>query len=261
MQIYDRLIWEDDFDSSDLDMSKWSFRTGNWQVTPDGKPVAPGWGNHELQYYTDGGKNIRLDGSCLSLIARREDSPRQFGQIYRYTSARIDTRNKFSFTYGRIEFRASCPVGAGLWPAVWMLPEGEEYGPWAASGELDLLETKGRLPDRIFGTIHYGGTHPLNTLQEYTSALPEGAGIDSFHVYEVIWEPGSISWLVDGRTYAETRAWSSKAPGIEYPAPFDRPFYLLINLAVGGSFDAQAAGRVTTNLPAEFRLDYIRIYQ
>ena len=139
MRMYNKLIWEDDFDGSELDMTKWSFRTGNWQVAPDGTPVVPGWGNQELQYYTDGGKNIRLDGSCLNLIARREDSPEQFGQRYMYTSARIDTRNKFSFTYGRIEFRASCPVGAGLWPAVWMLPEGEEYGPWAASGELDLL--------------------------------------------------------------------------------------------------------------------------
>ena len=261
MRMYNKLIWEDDFDGSELDMTKWSFRTGNWQVAPDGTPVVPGWGNQELQYYTDGGKNIRLDGSCLNLIARREDSPEQFGQRYMYTSARIDTRNKFSFTYGRIEFRASCPVGAGLWPAVWMLPEGEEYGPWAASGELDLLEAKGRLPDRIFGTIHYGGAYPLNTHQEYTADLPAGAGIDSFHVYEVVWELGSITWLVDGRAYAGTTSWKSKAPGIKPPAPFDKPFYLLINLAVGGSFDEQAMGRVTADLPAEFRLDYIRIFQ
>ena len=261
MRMYNKLIWEDDFDGSELDLSKWSFRTGNWQVAPDGTPVVPGWGNRELQYYTEGGGNVSLGGSRLSLIARMEDSPEQFGRTCSYTSARIDTRGKFSFTYGRIEFRASCPLGTGLWPAVWMLPEGEEYGPWAASGELDLLEAKGRLPDRVFGTIHYGGAYPLNTHQEYTAALPEGAGIDSFHTYEVIWEPGSISWLVDGRTYAETRAWASKAPGIEHPAPFDRPFYLLINLAVGGTFDEQSMGRVTTALPAEFRLEYIRVFQ
>ena len=142
-----------------------------------------------------------------------------------------------------------------------MLPEGEEYGPWAASGELDLLEAKGRLSDRVFGTIHYGGAYPLNTHQEYTATLPAGTGIDSFHTYEVIWEPGRISWLVDGRVYAAATEWRSRTPGIESPAPFDKPFYLLVNLAVGGSFDEQAMGRVTTDLPAEFRLDYIRIFQ
>ena len=134
MEMYNRLIWEDDFDGPELDMTKWSFRTGNWQVAPDGTPVVPGWGNRELQYYTEGGGNVSLGGSRLSLIARMEDSPEQFGRTCSYTSARIDTRGKFSFTYGRIEFRASCPLGTGLWPAVWMLPEGEEYGPWAASG-------------------------------------------------------------------------------------------------------------------------------
>ncbi len=261
MRMYNKLIWEDDFDGSELDLSKWSFRTGNWQVAPDGTPVVPGWGNRELQYYTGNGENVSLGGSCLSLIARRENSPEQFGQTYGYTSARIDTRDKFSFTYGRIEFRASCPLGTGLWPAVWMLPEGEEYGPWAASGEMDLLEAKGRLSDRVFGTIHYGGAYPLNTHQEYTATLPAGTGIDSFHTYEVIWEPGRISWLVDGRVYAAATEWRSRTPGIESPAPFDKPFYLLVNLAVGGSFDEQAMGRVTTDLPAEFRLDYIRIFQ
>lgn len=261
MRMYNKLIWEDDFDGSELDLSKWSFRTGNWQVAPDGTPVVPGWGNRELQYYTGNGENVSFGGSCLSLIARRENSPEQFGQTYGYTSARIDTRDKFSFTYGRIEFRASCPLGTGLWPAVWMLPEGEEYGPWAASGELDLLEAKGRLSDRVFGTIHYGGAYPLNTHQEYTATLPAGTGIDSFHTYEVIWEPGRISWLVDGRVYAAATEWRSRTPGIEPPAPFDKPFYLLVNLAVGGSFDEQAMGRVTTDLPAEFQLDYIRIFQ
>lgn len=142
-----------------------------------------------------------------------------------------------------------------------MLPEGEEYGPWAASGEMDLLEAKGRLSDRVFGTIHYGGAYPLNTHQEYTATLPAGTGIDSFHTYEVIWEPERISWLVDGRVYAAATEWRSRTPGIESPAPFDKPFYLLVNLAVGGSFDEQAMGRVTTDLPAEFRLDYIRIFQ
>lgn len=261
MQTYEKLIWEDDFDGSELDMAKWSYRTGNWQVDANGDPVVPGWGNRELQYYTGSGENVRFGGSCLHLVAKKERSPEQFGMRYGYTSARIDTRGKFSFTYGRIEFRASCPLGAGLWPAVWMLPESEEYGPWAASGELDLLEAKGRLPGRVFGTIHYGGAYPLNTHQEYEAELPEDAGIDSFHVYEVVWEPGGISWLVDGKVYAATSSWCSGMAGMEHPAPFDKPFYLLINLAVGGSFDEQAMGCVTANLPAEFRLDYIRIFQ
>lgn len=257
MPRYDRLIWEDDFNGAALDASKWTCRTGNWQVAPDGAPIVPGWGNQERQYYTASLENVQLDDGCLQIIARRETSPQQFGQRYPYTSARIDTCGKFSFTYGRIVFRASCPLGTGLWPAVWMLPQESAYGPWAASGEIDLLETKGRLRDQIYGTIHFGGVCPNNVHREHRFTLPDGGGIDSFHIYECIWEPGRITWSVDGTIYAREENWG--LPG--EARPFDKPFYLLVNLAVGGTFDLPAKGAVTADFPARFLVDYIRVYQ
>lgn len=257
MYQYKKLIWEDDFNSSVLDTTKWNYRTGNWQVNSSGAPVVSGWGNRELQYYTTSPNNLRLNDSCLQIIARKETSPEQFGQKYPYTSARIDSFGKFSFTFGRIEFRACCPLGAGLWPAVWMLPLDNAYGPWAASGEIDLLETKGRLRDKIYGTIHYGGACPNNLHREHSFSLPLGTGIDSFHIYECVWEPGKISWIVDGILYAQISEWG--LPGDT--KPFDRPFYLLINLAVGGTFDLPSEKKITDVFPSKFLVDYIRVFQ
>ena len=130
---------------------------------------------------------------------------------------------------------------------------GEVY----ALNGLDLAVERG---ERL-GLVGETGAGKTTLALSILRLLPEDAGIDSFHVYEVVWEPGGISWLVDGKVYAATSSWSSGMAGMEHPAPFDKPFYLLINLAVGGSFDEQAMGCVTANLPAEFRLDYIRIFQ
>lgn len=258
----ERLIWEDHFDTASLDSTKWNYRYGNWSADEKGRPVAAGWGNNELQYYTDSPKNLWLQESCLHIAARQEPSPPQLQKRCAYTSARIDTRGRFSFCYGRVEIRARCPAGTGLWPAVWMMPENSAYGPWAASGEIDILEVKGRLPDRVFSTIHYGGVSPDKTHQEYCFRLPEGDTVCRFHIYELIWREGVLSWKMDGREYASASCWESFTDGISYPQPFDRPFYLLINLAVGGWFDKEASGYVEEQaLPGEFVLDYIRVYQ
>ena len=122
-----------------------------------------------------------------------------------------------------------------------MLPEDSVYGPWAASGEIDIFEAKGRLPQSVFGTIHFGGVCPQNTHTENQAQLPNGQRIDQFHIYELIWEPDSISWLIDGVPYAKVNQWDSIDQRIKYPAPFDQPFYLLVNLAIGGSFDLESA--------------------
>lgn len=258
----EHLIWEDHFDSESLDQKKWNYRYGNWVVGEDGTPVIRGWGNNEQQYYTDSPANIWVSGSCLHIAARRENSPLQFEHCYPYTSARIDTKGLFSFCYGRVELRAKCPLGTGLWPAIWMMPSESVYGAWAASGEIDILETKGRLPRSVFGTIHYGGISPQKTLQEYHHQLPEDESISDFHIYELEWSPGCLSWKVDGTKYASVSKWSSFTPGITYPQPFDQPFYLLVNLAVGGWFDQEAQGDIDENaLPAEFLIDYIKVYQ
>ena len=257
--MYETLIWEETFPGCSLNEHNWNRRVGNWQLSSDGQPVVPGWGNQEQQYYT--ANNLEVSDGTLKIIARQEEAPEQFGIRCPYTSARIDTHGKFSFQYGRVVFRARCPIGNGLWPAVWMLPEDSVYGPWAASGEIDIFEAKGRLPQSVFGTIHFGGVCPQNTHTENQAQLPNGQRIDQFHIYELIWEPDSISWLIDGVPYAKVNQWDSIDQSIKYPAPFDQPFYLLVNLAIGGSFDLESAQNITPQFPAIFEIDYIRVYQ
>ena len=142
--MYETLIWEETFPGCSLNEHNWNRRVGNWQLSSDWQPVVPGWGNQEQQYYT--AHNLEVSDGTLKIIARQEEAPEQFGIRCPYTSARIDTHGKFSFQYGRVAFRARCSVGNGLWPAVWMLPEDSVYGPWAASGEIDIYEAKGGCP-------------------------------------------------------------------------------------------------------------------
>ena len=131
-----QLAWEDTFGGTALDRAKWNVRIGNWSISEDGTPLAPGWGNNEQQYYRDDAQNLFVGNDRLTIRALRQTSPVQFGQRVPYTSAKIDTRGLFSFCYGKVEFRARCPLGTGLWPAVWMMPEDHVYGPWARSGEI-----------------------------------------------------------------------------------------------------------------------------
>lgn len=257
-----RLIWEDTFSSHSLDTTKWNYRYGNWIVDKEGVPRAEGWGNLEEQYYTDLEENITTKNGLLQIHALHKSSPMQNGKIYPFTSARIDTKGLFSFCYGKIEFRARCTSGAGVWPAVWLMPEEDVYGRWAASGEIDLLEIKGRLPKKVYGTIHYGNHAPDKTLKEHSIELPGDTDTTEFHTYEFYWERESISWYVDGHCYGHVTDWSYPTAPAPYPAPFDQKFYLLINLAIGGKFDIEAYKNVdTTAFPACFEVDYIRVYQ
>ena len=177
-----QLAWEDTFGGTALDRAKWNVRIGNWSISEDGTPLAPGWGNNEQQYYRDDAQNLFVGNDRLTIRALRQTSPVQFGQRVPYTSAKIDTRGLFSFCYGKVEFRARCPLGTGLWPAVWMMPEDHVYGPWARSGEIDILEAMGRCPDLVCGTIHYGGppkTRPSKVIpigfrsaQQFMTSIP-----------------------------------------------------------------------------------------
>ena len=218
--------------------------------------IAPGWGNNEQQYYRDDARNLFVGNDRLTIRALRQTSPVQFGQRVPYTSAKIDTRGLFSFCYGKVEFRARCPLGTGLWPAVWMMPEDHVYGPWARSGEIDILEAMGRCPDLVCGTIHYGGPPQNKTEQSHSYRLPIGTTIHDFHTYALLWEPMRLQWYVDGICYSSISTWGS-CPGVEpklsFPQPFDQKFYLIINLAVGGWFDPEANGIVdNTAFPADF---------
>jgi beta-glucanase (GH16 family) len=175
-----------------------------------------------------------------------------------YTSARLKTEGLFAVQYGRIEFRAQLPSGQGYWPALWMFPRDSVYGPWAASGELDVMENIGAETQIIYGNLAYGGPPP----GEFHSmgpkyAFPTGTGADGFHTYLVEWTTNAISWFVDGQRYElQTNWFSVNGP---YPAPFNEPFYILMNLAVGGNFPGNPDN--TTVFPGQLLVDYVRVYE
>ncbi|NIR36470.1 MAG: family 16 glycosylhydrolase, partial [Gammaproteobacteria bacterium] len=176
---------------------------------------------------------------------------------YDYTSARMRSLGKGDWTFGRMEMRARMPIGQGLWPAFWMLPSDSVYGGWAASGEIDIVEYIGSQPNRILGTIHYGGPWPCNVYSTTSYFLPSGTFHDDFHVFAVEWELGEIRWYVDGMLYATRNSWYST--GGPFPAPFDVDFHLLLNLAVGGNLPGPPDA--TTVFPQEYVIDYVRVYQ
>ena len=268
------LAWADEFDGRAIDRTKWDFDLGTGWYSEAAKTWIAGWGNDERQTYTDRPDNAWVADGLLHIRAKRELRDRS-----EFTSARLKTRRAdgkplFGKTYGRFEFRARLPLGRGLWPALWLLPQEDRYGVWAASGEIDVMEARGQNPREVLGTLHFGAGWPGNAHQGATYRLPEaGGGIDAFHVYALEWEPGTLRWYVDG-TLTQTQAswWSSSVkqngptavvPRGEsdlnpWPAPFDQPFYLVMNLAVGGKFLGDPDG--STPFPSEMVVDYVRVY-
>ncbi|WP_241475186.1 family 16 glycosylhydrolase [Priestia flexa] len=246
-------VWGDEFDDGKIDPTKWTF-----DLTNGASVGIPGWGNNELQYYTNRSKNVREEDGNLVIQAHKENY-----QGFDYTSARVKTKGLFSKKYGKFEIRASAPTGKGYWPAIWMLPEHNRYGGWAASGEIDIMEGWGSRPNTIAGTIHYGQQWPNNTYsgEEYT--FKDGSTIEDFHTYAVEWEPGEIRWYVDGELYSVQNDWYSQSDGQPdtnaYPAPFDEEFHLIMNLAVGGNFDGNPTAE--TQFPKEMKIDYVRVYE
>lgn len=256
------LIWNDEFDGNSLDTSKWDYQYGT-----GAEYGLEGWGNSELEYYTDRTENVRVEDGKLIITAIKEDTPYQG---MNYTSGRIRTMTRdneelFSVTYGRIEARIKMPEGEGIWPAFWMLPVDESiYGGWAASGEIDIMEARGRLPQMVGGTLHFGKVWPDNTYKTKDYIFPEETDITDFHVYSLEWEPGVMRWYVDDECYFTLDKWFSqgKVSATEYtsPAPYDVPFYILLDLAVGGTYDPEANVR-NAEFPAQMEVDFVRVYQ
>ena len=256
------LVWSDEFDGTALDTTKWSCQIGTG--TSEG---LTDWGNQEQEYYTADEKNVRVENGELIITAVMEDE-RISGK--KFTSARIRTMTDdgevlFSTKYGRVEARIKLPQGEGLWPAFWMLPVDDSiYNEWASSGEIDIMEARGRIPDRVEGTIHYGQNWPNNVYKGEEYIFEEGTDITDYHLYSLEWEPGILRWYIDNECYHSTEQWFSKGPasGADYtwPAPFDVPFYILLNMAVGGTFDLQA-DPYKAEMPAEMKVDYVRVYQ
>ena len=240
------LVWSDEFNGTALDPETWFFESG------DGSQYGiPGWGNNELQYYQP--DNAQLEDGLLRIEARAETVG-----SFNYTSARITTRDRFAFRYGRIEARIKLPGGQGLWPAFWLLPQENTYGGWAASGEIDIVEAVNLGAsggNEIHGTIHYGGEAPRN-LSSGTAYVVATNAQNEFHTYAVEWDSGEIRWYVDDVMYAMRNSWSSS--GGAFPAPFDQPFYILFNVAVGG--DWPGAPNVATAFPVTMEVDWVRVY-
>jgi len=242
-----RLVWQDEFDGNTIDAGKWGFEVNGG-----------GGGNNELQYYTARPENASVANGVLSIKALKEHYCSSDG-CREYTSARLRTLNKGDWLYGRMEARIKLPGGQGLWPAFWMLPSDSVYGGWAASGEIDILEAVNAGAsggNTVYGTLHYGGSWPNNT-SSGKSFVPNSSILTNFHTYAVEWEPGVIRHYVDGTLYStQTQWWSS---GGAFPAPFDKRFHILLNVAVGGNWPG--APNASTQFPQRMDVDWVRVYQ
>jgi beta-glucanase (GH16 family) len=248
-----RLAWSDEFNTAagaQPNPKTWGYEIGDGTVNG-----IPGWGNDELEYYTDSPQNVATNGSgSLVITARQADGTQQcyYGPC-KYTSARLLSKNRFEFAYGRIESRIKVPRGAGLWPAFWSLGSDIDQVGWPQTGEIDFMEHVARLPDEVFGTIHgpgYSGGQSFGGI--YDLGLPVA---DDFHTYAVEWQPGAIRWYIDGILYHTARP-SDVAPN---QWVFDHPFFILLNMAIGGNFGG-AVGADTT-FPQSMTVDYVRLYQ
>jgi beta-glucanase (GH16 family) len=270
-----KLVWSDEFDGSTLDRAKWDYEVDCW-----------GGGNGERQCYTASRRNTRVSKGKLVITARHErvtgpalpasqrtSAADPGAQVAReFSSARLSTHGKASWRYGRIEMRASLPQGQGTWPAFWMLPDKDTYGTWAASGEIDILEAVnlggpcstcvGGREDTILGTIHFGRPWPGNVHVGTEIHFPKV--LKGYHTYAIEWQPDRITWQVDGKTYEtrqQTEWWSSGSTAAG--APFDKPFYLVLNLAIGGGLaESRGTGGVSTiNFPKQYAIDWVRVWQ
>jgi beta-glucanase (GH16 family) len=242
------LVWNDEFNGGNgsvPDRTKWVIETGG-----------NGWGNNELEYYTNRVQNVQIQEGNLVITARREGYSDSEGVFRGYTSARLKTEKKFQQTYGRFEARIQIPRGQGIWPAFWMLGDDTSHVGWPAEGEIDIMENIGKEPSTVHGTVHgpgYSGAQGIGS--EFS--LPKGqAFADTFHVYAVEWEPDVIRFYVDDSLYA-TRTPADLPPDTKWV--YDRPFYIILNVAVGGDWPGNPDA--TSKFPQTMLVDYVRVYQ
>jgi len=242
------LVWSDEFNGTNgsaIDTSKWSFDIGG-----------NGWGNNELQTYTNRTDNAFIANGSLVIKTLKETFTGPDNIPRNYTSARLLTRDKFSQTYGRFEARMKLPFGQGIWPAFWMLGDNIGTAGWPNCGEVDIMENIGREPSTVHGTFHgpgYSGGAGISA----SYALPNGQKFsDDFHTFAVEWEPNVMRFYVDGLLY-KTRTPADLPAGKTWV--FDHPFFILLNVAVGGSFPGSPDA--TSVFPQQMQVDYVRVYQ
>ncbi|MEQ1553903.1 MAG: glycoside hydrolase family 16 protein [Ferruginibacter sp.] len=234
------LVWADEFNGTTLNLTDWNQETGNNN----------GWGNNELEYYTNSTKNTFVSNGNLIIEARKE----LIGG-FNYSSGRMTTQNKKVFTFGRIDIRAKLPVSKGMWPALWMLGSNISSVSWPQCGEIDIMELVGTNPNRVHSTMHWknaGGTHSSNG-SNYT--LPSGNFSDQFHVFSLVWSNNSLLTYVDDILYATTT--NVNVSPATYP--FNANQFFLFNVAVGG--DWPGSPDATTLFPSRMFVDYVRVFQ
>jgi beta-glucanase (GH16 family) len=233
------IVWSDEFNGASINPKTWTFETGN----------NGGWGNNELEYYTSSTQNAYVSNGLLHIVALKQSS-----DGYDYTSARMKTEGLYSAEYGRFEWRASLPSGVGFWPALWMLGANIDSLGWPQCGEIDVMENNGGVLTNVQGSLHSGS----DETQIYT--LP-GGSVTNFHIYLLDWTSNAISWYVDGVRYETQTNWSDTAGG--YPFPFNQPFFIIMNIAVGGNYLANPSTNAInagSAFPGVMLVDYVRLY-
>ena len=237
------LVWNDEFNDSQLNLLKWEHEVN-----------ANGGGNNELQYYTARSENSYIENGKLKIVALYENYS-GFEGTRSFTSARIRSKYKGDWKYGRIEVSAKIPLGIGTWPAIWMLPTDWEYGGWPASGEIDIMEHVGYDPNVVHGSVHTEAyNHSIGT--QKTSKLTIPTATSTFHTYAIEWFEDHIDYYIDSTKYFsfnnENSGWQKW--------PFDKRFHLILNIAVGGNWGG-VKGIRTEAFPATMEIDYVRVYQ
>lgn len=244
------LVWNDEFDGNAVDPGKWAYMLGDGTLYGE----TAGWGNQELQYYTDELANSGItqddqdaeDGSVLYISARNDTDNQD------YTSAKLTTEDLFEFRFGRVEARIKVPSGKGMWPAFWTLGANKPDIGWPGSGEIDIMEVIGMQEQNLHGTLHYVDASNGHDSDGGIKTLAEGKFGDSYHLYAIEWTPEKIAWLVDGVQYAEVAI-------ADHMKEFLREHYLILNLAVGG--DWPGSPDETTVFPKQMLVDYVRVYE
>ena len=232
------LVWADEFDGNSLNLNNWGFDIGN-----------SGWGNNELEYYQDGNKNVTVANGTLTITAKKEKV-----QSANYTSARIKTQGKKSFTFGRIDIRAKLMTGQGYWPALWMLGESISSIGWPACGEIDIMELVGSKPNVVLGTAHWGlpGNGSTYITRNYTLNGTDFS--KEYHVFSIVWVKDQIQWYVDDQLYHTI---TKNDVNVTYP--FNSPHFFIFNVAVGGNLPGNPD--VNTVFPKSMVVDYVRVFQ
>ncbi len=234
------VVWSDEFNGSSIDANTWTFDLGSG-----------GWGNNELEYYTDRTNNVFVAGGLLHIVARSESYNGSS-----FTSARLKTAGLVSFLYGRFEWRARFPAGTGFWPALWFLGTNYPATSWPACGEIDAAENIGSMPDFIQGTLHSGSDET-----GYYYFL-NGDSTTNFHTYDMDWNTNNFTWYVDGHLYETQTNWLNYR-GQSFPSPYNLPEFMLMDLAIGGDYNGDpTVAEVNANgaFPAELLVDYVRVY-